>query len=365
MSLRLVVLLAAVSLTTCDDDPGAAGPTSPRAVRTMVVDQGGADAYRTLPGVLTAAETMRLAFPVAGRLIDVPLRAGDRVVEGEQIARLDPAEITREITAAEAKLSAALARLDATDAEFQRQRALFERGLVARAGFERISAELSAALADRRVAETELAAARDRLDRITLTAPRDGVVTDLLANRFEELAAGQAVYEVAVTAALQVEVLAPEALLAVIAPGTPVSVRLPAFPDRSFDAEVTEIAADAEAGIAYRVKARLAAPPEGAKTGFSAAVSIRLPRAAGALDVPLSALVYADTQSEPTAGESGTVYVFDEAAGTVSARRVRIDGVVGTDLLVTEGLSPGERVVTAGVALLTDGEPVRLWSLPE
>ena len=99
MSLGLVVLLAAVSLTTCDDDPGAAGPTSPRAVRTMLVDQGGADAYRTLPGVLTAAETMRLAFPVAGRLIDVPLRAGDRVVEGEQIARLDPAEITREITA--------------------------------------------------------------------------------------------------------------------------------------------------------------------------------------------------------------------------------------------------------------------------
>lgn len=102
MSLRLMVLLAAVSLTTCDDDPGAAGPTPPRAVRTMVVDQGGADAYRTLPGVLTAAETMRLAFPVSGRLIEVPLRAGDRMVEGEQIARLDPAEITREITAAEA-----------------------------------------------------------------------------------------------------------------------------------------------------------------------------------------------------------------------------------------------------------------------
>jgi hypothetical protein len=39
--------------------------------------------------------------------------------------------------------------------------------------------------------------------------------------------------------------------------------------------------------------------------------------------------------------------------------------VVGTDLLVTEGLSPGERVVTAGVALLTDGEAVRLWNLPE
>ncbi|AWZ21988.1 Secretion protein HlyD family [Roseovarius sp. EC-HK134] len=365
MSLRLMVFLAAFSLTTCDDDEGPADPKPPRAVRTMIVAQGGEDAYRTLPGVLTAAETMRLAFPVAGRLIDVPLRAGDRMTQGEAVARLDPADIEREITAAEAKLAAALARLDATDAEFQRQRTLFERGLVARAGFERISADLSAALADRRVAETDLAAARDRLDRITLRAPREGVVTALLANRFEELAAGQPVYEVAVTAALQAEVLAPEALLAVIAPGTPVAVRLPAFPDQSFAAEVTEIAADAEAGVAYRVKARLADPPEGAKTGFSAAVSFTLPRAAGAIDIPLSALIFADTRSEPTAGDSATVYVFDEATGTVRARQVRIDGVVGTDLLVTEGLSPGEHVVTAGVALLSDGEPVRLWSLPE
>ena len=77
MSLRLMVFLAAFSLTTCDDDEGPADPKPPRAVRTMIVAQGGEDAYRTLPGLLTAAETMRLAFPVAGRLIDVPLRAGN------------------------------------------------------------------------------------------------------------------------------------------------------------------------------------------------------------------------------------------------------------------------------------------------
>jgi RND family efflux transporter MFP subunit len=354
-----------LALTACDDVEEAAAPPPPRAVRTMVVSAGDAAARRTLPGVLTAAETMQLAFPVGGRLIEAPLREGDPVAAGQVVARLDPADVQREIDAARARLGAARARLDTADAEFQRQRTLFDRGIVARAAFDRASGEVAAALAALRVAETELAAAEDRLARIALTAPSEGVVTRVLANRFEELAAGQPVYEIAVTAALQAEVLAPEALLAALAPGTAAEVRLPAFPGQTFRAIVTEIAAEAEAGAAFRVKARLENPPDGAKTGFSAAVAFALPRREGAVDLPLSALLFEDASSPPTAGARGRVWVVDEAASVVRRREVAIDGVVGADVLVSDGLAPGERVVTAGVALLTEGEAVRLWSLPE
>jgi RND family efflux transporter MFP subunit len=363
--LLLAAALAALALTGCDDAEDAAAPPPPRAVRAMVVSVGDAAQRRTLPGVLTAAETMQLAFPVGGRLIEAPLREGDPVTEGQVVARLDPADVQREIDAARARLAAARAQLDTTDAEFQRQRTLFDRGIVARAAFDRASGEVAAALAALRVAETELAAAEDRLARIALTAPSDGVVTRLLANRFEELAAGQPVYEVAVTAALQAEVLAPESLLTSLAPGAEAEVRLPAFPGQSFAAVVTEIAAEAEAGAAFRVKARLENPPEGAKTGFSAAVIFTTPRREGAVDVPLSALLFEDASSAPTAGSRAQVWVLDEAASRVRRREVAIEGVVGADVLVSDGLSPGERVVTAGVALLTEGETVRLWSLPE
>ncbi|WP_333835352.1 efflux RND transporter periplasmic adaptor subunit [Rubrimonas sp.] len=357
--------LAALALSACDGAEEAAAPAPPRAVRAMVVSVGDAAERRTLPGVLTAAETMHLAFPLGGRLIEAPLREGDPVAEGQVVARLDPADAQREIDAARARLAAARAQMDTTDAEFRRQRTLFDRGIVARAAFDRASGEVAAALAALRVAETGLAAAEDRLARITLIAPGDGVVTRLLANRFEELAAGQPVYEIAVTAALQAEVLAPEALLASLAPGDEAEVRLPAFPGETFRAVVTEIAAEAEAGAAFRVKARLENPPAGAKTGFSAAVGFALPRRAGAVDLPLSALLFEDASSPPTAGARARVWVVDEAASVVRRRDVAIEGVVGADVLVSEGLAPGERVVTAGVALLTEGEAVRLWSLPE
>jgi RND family efflux transporter MFP subunit len=318
-----------------------------------------------LPGVLTAAETMQLAFPVAGRLIEAPLREGDAVAAGQVVARLDPNDVEREIEAAQARAAAARAELAVADAEFQRQKTLFDRGIVARAAFDRTSGAVATALAALRVAETDLASAEDRLDRITLVAPSDGVVTRLLANRFEELSPGQPVYDIAVTEALQAEVLAPEALLAALAPGTEAEVRLPAFPGETIRAQVTEIAAEAEAGAAFRVAVRLEDPPEGAKTGFSSAVTFPLPRRAGAVDLPLSALLFEGASSPPTAGDTASVWVVDEAEPVVRRREVQIAGVVGNDVLVTDGLAPGERVVTAGAALLTEGERVRLWSLPE
>lgn len=358
-----VALLLGIS--GCDEPDDAPAEPAIWSVRTTIVTDMAEAERRTFSGVLTAAETMRLGFPVAGRLLEVPFREGESITAGEVVARLDPSEVEREIAAAEARVAAALGRLEAADGEFRRQNALFERGLIARAAFERASAEVTTARSELRLAETELSGARERLDRVTLVAPRDGAVTKLLANRFEEIAVGAPVYEVAVTADLQAEVLAPERLIGTIGPETRAVVRLPAFPGAEIPARVSEIASDVEAGNAFRVKARLENPPAGAKTGLSASVTFELPRRAQGLVVPLSALVFSQTSSAPTAGDAASVYVFDPVAGRVGLRAIRIDGVAGNEVLVTDGLEPGEHVVTAGVALLDDGQRARLWSLPE
>ncbi|MCP1337819.1 efflux RND transporter periplasmic adaptor subunit [Futiania mangrovi] len=358
-------LLAAFALYGCDEAQQTASPEPVRAVKTITVADGAPAERRVFPGVLVTAETMRLGFPVAGRLLEAPLREGEAMKAGDTVARLDPAEAQRQIDAARARLAAARGRLTAAEAEFQRKKHLFERDLIARAAFDRVSADVTTVRAELRVAETELASAEERLERSTLIAPRDGVVTALLANPFEELGAGSPVYEVAVTAALEAEVLVPEGLVGQIGPGTPAEVRLPAYQDRSIPARVTEIAAEAEAGAAFRVRVRLQNPPPDARNGLSAAVTFALERAEPAIEVPLSALAFLSTRSEPTAGDSASVYVFDEADGRLSLRKVRIEGVSGNRVLVTEGLSPGERVVVAGVALLEDGQRARLWMPPE
>ena len=46
-------------------------------------------------------------------------------------------------------------------------------------------------------------------------------------------------------------------------------------------------------------------------------------------------------------------------------RELPVAGMAGNRVFVSEGLSPGERVVTAGVAFLRDGQQARLWTPPE
>lgn len=358
-------LLLPLAVLGCDEVEQDTEATDVRSVRTMVVGEGSRAEVRTFPGVLTAAETIQLSFPVAGRVLEAPFNDGDAVTAEQIVARLDPADIEREIEAARARVAAAGARLAAADDEFRRQQTLFEKGLTARAAFERISAELATQRSELRVAEAELANAEDRLERTTLAAPRDGVIVERVVNRFEEVSVGAPVYRVAVTKALQAEVLVPERMLGALASGVGAEVRLPAFPGHTVRGAVTEIAAEAEEGAAFRVKVRLEDPPEGAKTGFSAAVSFTLPSRGDRIAVPLSALRFDSTASPPMAGSRADILVYDDASSTLTLRQVQIDGVAGNDVLVADGLATGERIVTAGVALLEDGQRVRLWTLPE
>lgn len=359
--------MLAFALAACEPAPNRTSSPPPiRAVKTIAIERGEISKTRTFSGVIAASETMRLSFAVGGKLLDVPLREGERITAGQVVARLDPVDAEREIANANARLSAARSRQALADKEYRRQQSLFERGFVTRAAFDRVVAALEAARSDVNVAEIELDAARERLARTTLVAPNDGVVTRLLANRFEEIAAGVPVYEVAVTANWQAEVLVPEQLLTAIALESVVSVTLPALSDVELSARVSEIAAETEAGNAFRVKSRLEAAPEGMRSGLTAAVTFGTrDRQEGGIEIPLSALLIETTRSEAAAGRLGAVYVLDETAGVIARRTIRIDGLAGNQVTVAEGLRPDEQLVVAGVALLRDGQQARRWVPPE
>ena len=332
----------------------------------MVLAAESSGQRRTFSGVLSAAETTRLSFAVSGKLLEVPLREGEAFALGQMVARLDPSDIEREIASATARVAAARGRLEQAEQEFTRQESLYERGLVARAVFERVSAELTTARSEFDVATAELQGALVRLDRTLLIAPHDGVVTKRLARQYEEIVAGVAVYEIATTDTLQAEVLVPEQFIGGLAYDALVQVSIPALPGIEVTARIDEIAAESEAGNAFRVKARLDSLPPGARSGLTATVTFEIAgQSAAGLDLPLAALVFEQTRSAPIAGDTAAVFVFDAEKEIVSRRVVRIAGVTGNWVRVVEGLAAGERVVVAGVAFLQDGQRARLWTAPQ
>lgn len=354
--------LAVLCLQGCSRPPAEVEEPPVRAVKTLVVSQIGDLAERSFSGALAPAETTRLGFAIGGKLLELPLREGERLAEGQVVARLDPSDISREIASAQARLAAARSRLAEVELNYERQKTLVERGVAARATLDQVTRERDTTRSDVEVATTDLRIAEDRLAKTRLVAPRDGVVTRRLAEQFEEVAPGSAVYEIGSGDTLVAEALVPEQLVSGLKHGMTVQVRLPGLGNAVVDAAISEIAAEAEAGNAFRVKARLTGQPEGARSGMTATVSFALGEPGETLfDVPLSAIAFEKILSRPEAGTRAPVFVLDPAAGVVRRREVDIARVLGNRVLVSEGLAAGEQVVVAGVAFLQDGQPARRW----
>ena len=240
-----------------------------------------------------------------------------------------------------------------------------DKGATSKVAVARAESALTVARADHRVAEVAVASAEERLRRTVLRAPRAGIVTKLLARQFEEIAAGQPVYEVGTRDALEVLVRVPEHLVPDLRYGAPVAVTIPGLQDREATWRIIEIAASAEAGAAFRVRARLDEAPGGARSGMSA--SVRLP-VGGVIDggkaafaVPLSALAFDKTETGPVVGRSSALFVFDPQHNVVRRKAVEVVGMAGNRVIIGEGLQTGDHVVTAGVAFLRDGQSAKPW----
>ena len=140
-------------------DDGAPRPVAVVALRSTERDvQSGI----VLRGQTEASRSLDVAAETTGQVISEPLRKGHRVAQGEVLCQLDPG--TRQAALAQARAALAEAQANETAAT-----ALAERGLTAANSAISRRAQLEAALANVEVAEREI-------ERLTITAPFDGVL---------------------------------------------------------------------------------------------------------------------------------------------------------------------------------------------
>ena len=89
-----------------------------------------------LTGHVHAADETAMAFRIGGRMVERPVNVGDKVVAGQELARLDPQDELNALRSAQANLTAAQARVTQTRAAFERQRILLGQGHTPRAQFD-------------------------------------------------------------------------------------------------------------------------------------------------------------------------------------------------------------------------------------
>lgn len=244
------------------------------------------------------APLVDLAPKVAGRVVEVVVREGDRVKAGDLLIRLDLGDTAlaverdrhgvesararlqdlavgsrrAEVAGAEAEVADRQAAVALAERELQRQEYLLSRKVGAERDYDRAKTELDRAQASARISEEKLeliregfrqwqtAQARSDMNRAEtqmrqseivarereIRAPADAIVMHRMVEPGQLLAAGQTGMTVALANRLYVRTFIPEPKLGLVRQGLPARVTVDAFPGEAFEAVVTEIAPDPE-----------------------------------------------------------------------------------------------------------------------
>lgn len=341
-----VVLL---SVAGCQEQVAEGEP--PRPVRVVVVEERDGERMVSLSGNVAAEREVDLSFRIGGRLVERGVGIGDAVEPGTEIGRLDAVNEENSLLSARANLTAAEARLVEAELDFGRQQHLYERNVVARARLDNAAQVLQSAQAAVADAQARLDISRTRLDDTVLEADSPGAVIAVGAEPGEVVQAGQMIVRVARDDGRDAVFDAPANLFGKVSRYAAVEVSLTT--DRSVTAmgRIREVSpqADPTTGT-FRVRVGLIDPPDAMRLGSNVTGRTAVGDVGG-ITIPATALT--------SKGGAPAVWVVGED-GTVSLRSIEIGEHRPSEVQVTAGLSPGERVVTAGVQALREGQEVRL-----
>lgn len=346
-NLLILALVVATPALAETETSGSAMPPRPVVSEIVELQRGGEAGY---VGTVTARVEAVLGFPLLGTVAARPVDRGDLVRAGETLAQLDPEDFEADLRAAEAGINVAQAQLRSARNARDRAEALVARSVDSETRLEDAERALTAAQAQIEQARAAEAQARDRLKDTTLIAARDGVVTAVFAEPGATLSAGKPVLQLAATDNLEIEIDVTEREVARLSPGTPFDVSLIAQPDVTARATLYRIDPEAERSTrTRRAHLGLIQPPPGFRLGALVRVHPSEDATSG-VSLPHAAIL--------SPGEAPAVWVVDRATDTVQRRRVTLGARLGDQVQITDGLLPGEEVVTKGIHSLKDGQSI-------
>ncbi|MEJ8475268.1 efflux RND transporter periplasmic adaptor subunit [Roseibium algae] len=352
--LRLLpVFLLAALVGACQEDipdpvavAEAALSAKPRPAKIFTVSDQVGLLSRRFTGRVEAVQTVDLSFQVAGKLIEMPVRESQEISKGELVAKLDPTDYERAVR--EAKLQLQQAKLD-----LGRLETLRARSVISEKSYDDQKNAYDLAI-------EALAAAEQNLEYTQIHAPFDGIVTRRLIDSFTTVNVGTAVVRVQDVSEVQIDINVPESMFAKVSEDliASLNVEFPSLPGKMFPVTYREHSTEVDPVTqTYRVTLAMPRDPEvRIYPGMTAAVVVQVKPEGFDLEnsflVPVGAVAVDGSRN-------AYVWRFDDASGAVTKTPVQVGVVTGDYLPVTQGISKGDQIISAGVAYLSEGQIVR------
>lgn len=375
-------------------------------VQTQKVGRKDLQAVVTASGEIKPTRYVNVSSNVSGRIVDLRVKEGDHVRQGQVLARIDSTrfeagerQASAAVEAARADLKRMQADLEASRLAFERAQSMREQQLVSEQAFEQSRAELQMKQAAvesqrRRIAQQSamLESDRDDLAKTVVGAPMDGVVTSLQKEEGEVVIGAQSfqptvIMTVADLSTMEVEVLVDETDIRNLSVGQDAEVRVDALQGLKIKGHVTEIGSSAIPRGAtstaitatttanqakdFKVVVTLTDPPPSLRPGLNATAEITTSRKSGVVAVPIQAVVVREVNPQGKVVDPGMLQAAEAAPpeakqkkgeekegvfivknGLAEFHAVKT-GIMGeTELEVTDGLSEGTEIVSGSYRTL-------------
>ena len=321
-----------------------------RPVRAMVVAAGTGKTIIELAGEIQPRYESQLGFRVGGKLIARKVEVGTLVKRGQVLMQLDPLDLQLAQSQAKAAVSATESTLALAKADLDRYRELRQKNFVSQALLDAKEAAYKSAIASHEQANAGLKVQANQSSYSTLYADADGVITAVQAEVGQVVAAGTPVVKLARTAEKEVRVSIPEDQIEVLRQVTDLAVKTWANSNVAISGRLRELSPIADPATRTNT-AKISLPRAGPeiRLGMTATVQFAAPALPG-IHLPMTALV--------NSKEGTAVWVVE--SGVVKLVPVQVASATGTEVLIAQGLSAGQSVVTAGVNQLRPGQKVSL-----
>ena len=344
-----MALFTALCLLTALSGCGEAEPVAEakniiRPVPMMEVTASHGLSGLRFPGRVRAVQRAELAFNLPGRIIELPVREGQRIEKGSLVARLDDETVKLQLAAAQAQYNKASTDYNRVQKIWQQSKA------VAKAEVDQKRTAMEVARASFLAAKKDVADAR-------LLAPFSGVVSKRQVENFSNVQAKQPIVSLQDNSDLEIVINVPERIVR----SEPKSVAGVAiftdYPDKPLPVRLKSFSTEADAQTqSYEVVLAL-------EPGFNLKVlpgmSLEVqPREEAADMVMHKVLVPLKAILSNAEGET-QVWIFDSETQVVQSQPVTLGQVQDANVEVLSGLQGGEKIVTAGVSQLRAGMQVR------
>jgi len=340
-------VVIAAALAGCQATEGASSGTTEDAVRVVNVEVARVatsdfDDFIRITGEVEAMHDITLSAEETGRIVAFPLPKGSWVTAGAVVAALDDEILGAQVR--EARESAQLA-----DETFERQRRLWED--------EKIGSEITflQARTNAAVAHARLETFEARLARTKIRTPVAGVFDEKYAEVGEMAMPGARIARIVASRQLKVTGGVPERYALDLRSGARADVTFDVLPGEAFAGRIRYVGAAVDpVNRTVPIELVLDNPGGRIKPRMVANVQVARARLADVVVVPQQVILRTEDGFE-------VFVVADEDGRPVARRRpVTVGASAVNQVVITDGLAPGELLITLGQQLVDDGSRVRI-----